>query len=157
MKLGFVTLRFGIVVSRFNHIVTDKLLEGALEVLRQQGSGEEKVEIIKVPGCFEIPLAARQMIRTKRFDALICLGAVIRGETEHHKLVSEAVSQGIQKLSQEFEIPIGFGVVTAETMEQAINRAGGKAGNRGSEAALAAIEMVNVLRTLKNGTLKEDM
>ncbi len=142
-------LKFGVIVSRFNQFVTDQLLSGALDTLKRHGVLEEHIEVIKIPGCFEMPVAAKKMIRRGYFDALVCLGAVIRGETSHYDLVSQECARGLNGLSQEFEIPIGFGVVTAETMEQAINRAGGKAGNKGAEAALVALEMASLFQNFK--------
>ncbi len=142
-------LKVGIIVSRFNQFVTDQLLSGALDTLKRHGVLEEHMEVIKIPGCFEMPVAVKKMIRRGHFDALVCLGAVIRGETTHYDLVSQECARGIGQLSQEFEIPIGFGVLTTETIEQAINRAGGKAGNKGSEAALAALEMASLFQHFK--------
>ena len=145
------SLKLGVIVARFNHFVTDLLLSGALDTLKRHGVLEEHIEIVKIPGCFEMPVVAKKMIRRGCFDALVCLGAIIRGETSHYDLVSEECARGLNTLSQEFEIPIGFGVVTAENMEQAINRAGGKSGNKGSEAALAALEMASLFREFKKG------
>ena len=145
------SLKLGVIVSRFNHFVTDPLLSGALDTLKRHGVLEEHIEVVKIPGCFEMPVVAKKMIRRGCFDALVCLGAIIRGETSHYDLVSEECARGLNTLSQEFEIPIGFGVVTAENMEQAINRAGGKSGNKGSEAALAALEMASLFREFKKG------
>ena len=145
------SLKLAVIVARFNHFVTDLLLSGALDTLKRHGVLEEHIEIVKIPGCFEMPVVAKKMIRRGCFDALVCLGAIIRGETSHYDLVSEECARGLNTLSQEFEIPIGFGVVTAENMEQAINRAGGKSGNKGSEAALAALEMASLFQELKKG------
>lgn len=142
-------LKLGVIVARFNHFVTDQLLSGSLDTLKRHGVLEENIEVIKIPGCFEMPVAAKKMIRRGCFDALVCLGAIIRGETSHYDLVSQECARGLGCLSQEFEIPIGFGIVTAENMEQAINRAGGKSGNKGSEAALAALEMASLFREFK--------
>ena len=142
-------LKVGVIVSRFNHFVTDQLLSGALESLKRHGVLEEHIEVVKIPGCFEMPVAAKKMIRRGCFDALVCLGAIIRGETSHYDLVSKACARGLNQLSQEFEIPIGFGVLTTENMEQAIHRAGGKFGNKGSEAALAALEMASLFLEFK--------
>lgn len=144
-------LKLGVIVARFNHFITNQLLSGALDTLKRHGVLEEHIEVVKIPGCFEMPVAAKKMIRRGYFDALVCLGAIIRGETTHYDLVSEECARGLNTLSQEFEMPIGFGVVTAENMEQAMNRAGGKEGNKGSEAALAALEMVSLFLELKKG------
>lgn len=135
-------MKFGIIVSRFNHSITDQLLEGALETLKQNDITQDQIQVIKIPGCFEMPLAAKKMAKSKSFDALICLGAVIRGETSHYDIVCQQSAQGIREVSQEFEIPIGFGVLTCENMEQALDRSGGKYGNKGVEAAQAALDMV---------------
>jgi len=142
-------LKVGIIVSRFNHFVTDQLLSGALDTLKRHGVLEEHIEVVKIPGCFEMPVTAKKMIRRGSCDAWVCLGAIIRGETSHYDLVSGECARGIRELSQEFETPIGFGVVTAENIEQAMNRAGGKAGNKGSEAALAALEMASLFQQFK--------
>ena len=138
-------MKIGVIVSQFNRSVTDKLLEGTLETLRRQDIAPTHIEVIKVPGCFELPLAAKKMAGLKRFDALVCLGTVIRGETSHYDLVCREAAQGIREVSQEFELPIGFGVLTCENLEQALNRAGGKYGNKGIEAAQAALDMVKLL------------
>ncbi|MBI3019167.1 MAG: 6,7-dimethyl-8-ribityllumazine synthase [Deltaproteobacteria bacterium] len=149
VKISGENLKLGVIVSRFNHFVTDSLLSGALDTLKRHGVLEEHIEVVKIPGCFEMPVTAKKMIRRGCFDALVCLGAIIRGETSHYDLVSKACARGLGCLSQEFEIPIGFGVVTAENMEQALNRAGGKSGNKGSEAALAALEMASLFQEFK--------
>lgn len=147
--LNAAGLRFGIIVSRWNSLVTNALLDGALRILEHHGADQNQMEVIRVPGCFEIPLAAKLLARQNSFDALVCLGAVVRGETTHYEYIASEVSSGIQKVSQEFNLPIGFGIVTTETMDQALQRAGGKAGNKGEEAALAAIEMANLIRCFK--------
>lgn len=139
-------LRFGIVVSRTNDFITSRLLEGALDALRRHGADEEGVVVLKVPGCFEIPLAAQKLALSRQFDAVICLGAVIRGDTPHWEYISAEVTKGIAQVSLNTGMPVTFGVLTTDTLEQAIDRAGVKAGNKGSEAALAAIEMANLLR-----------
>jgi 6,7-dimethyl-8-ribityllumazine synthase len=152
-RLNAAGLRFGIIVSRWNSLVTNALLDGALRILEHHGGDQNQMEVIRVPGCFEIPLAAKLLARQNSFDALICLGAVVRGETTHHEHIAREVSSGIQKISQEFNLPIGFGILTTETMDQALERAaksiGGKAGNKGEEAALAAVEMANLIRCFK--------
>ncbi len=137
-------LSFGIVVSRFNEFVTGKLLEGALDALTRHEVEEDDVEVIWAPGCFEIPVLASRLAHAGRFDAIICLGAIIRGETPHFELISTQVTREISSLSQREKIPIIFGVVTADSLEQAIERAGTKAGNRGWNAAISAMEMVSL-------------
>ncbi len=137
--------RFGVVVGRFNSFVVESLLEGALDTLKRHGAKEKDIEIVRVPGAFEIPLAAKRMAATKRFDAVIALGAVIRGGTPHFEYVAGECTKGLASVMMEFDIPVAFGVLTVDTIEQAIERAGTKAGNKGVEATLSAIEMVNVL------------
>ena len=141
-------LRFGIVVSRFNDFITGKLLEGALDALIRHGADGGDIEIAKVPGAFEIPITAHRMAKAKKYDAVICLGAVIRGATPHFDYVAAEVSKGIAHASLDTGIPIAFGVITADTIEQAVERAGTKAGNKGWDAALSAIEMSRVLKKL---------
>ena len=141
-------LKFGIVVSRFNEFITKKLLEGAQDALRRHGVNEEDVEITWVPGSFEIPLVAKKLAQTKRYDAVICLGAVVRGGTPHFEYIAAEVTKGIAKVGLDTELPVIYGVITADTLEQAIERAGTKMGNRGFEAAVNAIEMANLLRSL---------
>ncbi|MBW2056886.1 MAG: 6,7-dimethyl-8-ribityllumazine synthase [Deltaproteobacteria bacterium] len=144
--LGAKGLRFGIVVSRYNGFITDRLLEGALDGLTRNGAKEEDINIWKVPGSFEIPLAAKKMAGTGRYDAIICLGAVLRGSTPHYNYIATEVTKGIAAVSLQSEVPISFGVITADTLEQAIERAGSKMGNKGYEAAVSAIEMTNLLK-----------
>jgi len=141
-------LQFAVVVSRFNHFITDKLFEGALDVLRRSGAEEEAVTVVKVPGSFEIPLAAQSLARSGKYDAVVCLGTVIRGETKHFDLVAQEVAKGIASVSLESGVPVAFGVVTAENIEQAIERAGTKSGNKGGEAARVAVEMANLMKEL---------
>ena len=148
-KLIASGLRFAIVVSRFNSFITERLLEGALDCLKRHGCREEDVEIFKTPGSFEIPLVAKKLAKSSKFDAVIALGAVIRGETPHFDYVAAEVSKGIANASLETEKPIAFGILTTDTVEQAIDRAGAKAGNKGWEAALSAIEMANLLKDLE--------
>ncbi|WP_297564987.1 6,7-dimethyl-8-ribityllumazine synthase [uncultured Arcanobacterium sp.] len=136
--------KFGIVVSRFNDFITARLLEGALDGLRRHGVAEADVEIAWVPGAFEIPLLAKKMAESGKYDAVICLGAVIRGSTSHYDYVCNEAAKGIAQVSMESGIPVMFGVVTTDTIAQAIERAGTKAGNKGYDAALGAIEMVNI-------------
>lgn len=140
--------KIAIVVSRFNEFITSKLLDGALDALKRHGLKEENIEIAYVPGAFEIPLVAKQLAKYK-YDAIICLGAVIRGNTSHYDYVCNEVSKGIASVSLEMELPVIFGVLTTENIEQAIERAGTKAGNKGFEAANSAIEMISLMKTLK--------
>jgi len=140
--------KFALVVSRFNDFITAKLLSGALDALVRSGAADEDIEVVKVPGAFEIPLVAKKMANTERFDAVICLGAVIRGSTPHFDYVSAEVSKGIAMAGMESEIPIIFGVITTDTIEQAIERAGTKAGNKGWSAAIAAVEMANLFELI---------
>ena len=144
-KLIAEAKKFAIVVSRFNDFITEKLLNGALDALIRSGAADNDIEVIKVPGSFEIPLVAKKIAQTNRFNAIICLGAVIRGSTPHFDYVAAEVSKGIASVSLESEIPIIFGVITTDTIEQAIERAGSKAGNKGWSAAMAAVEMANLI------------
>ena len=138
----------GIVVGRFNEFIGSKLLSGALDTLRRHGADEADVSVAWVPGAFEIPLTAKKMAKSGKYDAVICLGAVIRGATAHFEYVSAEVSKGIAAVGLDSEIPVIFGVLTVDSIEQAIERAGTKAGNKGSEAAASAIEMVNLLKEI---------
>ena len=140
--------KFAIVVSRFNDFITEKLLSGALDALVRSGAEDSDIEVVKVPGSFEIPLVAKKMAKKKGLGAIICLGAVIRGATPHFDYISAEVSKGIAQVSLESEVPIIFGVITTDTIEQAIERAGTKAGNKGWSAAMAAIEMANLLEVV---------
>jgi 6,7-dimethyl-8-ribityllumazine synthase len=142
-------LRFGIVVSRFNDFITKELLAGCLQTLRRHGADNDGIEVMWCPGSFEIPLVAKQAALTNRFDAVICLGAVIRGATTHFDFVAGQAASGVASVSLETNVPTIFGVITTETIEQAIERAGTKLGNKGSEAAAAAIEMANLLAAMK--------
>ncbi len=141
-------LKFGIVVSRFNEFITNKLLEGAQDALLRHDVSLEDIDIAWVPGAFEIPLVARELAQTKRYNAIICLGAVIRGATPHFEYVAAEVSKGVAKVGLETGLPVIYGVITADTLEQAIERAGTKAGNRGFDAATDAIEMANLLKNM---------
>jgi 6,7-dimethyl-8-ribityllumazine synthase len=141
-------LKFAIVASRFNDFITAKLLDGAMDGLTRHGASESDIEIVKVPGSFEIPLVARMLAQTKKYNALICLGAVIRGATPHFEYVSAEVSKGVASVSMETGLPVIFGVLTTDTIEQAIERAGTKSGNKGWDAALSAIEMANLMRQI---------
>lgn len=140
--------KFGIVVGRFNEFIGSKLLGGALDTLKRHGVEEANIDIAWVPGAFEIPLIAKKMAKSQKYDAVICLGAVIRGATPHFDYVSGEVTKGVAQASLETEVPVIFGVLTVDTIEQAIERAGTKAGNKGSDAALTAIEMANLLKTM---------
>ncbi|MBW1607183.1 MAG: 6,7-dimethyl-8-ribityllumazine synthase [Deltaproteobacteria bacterium] len=140
--------KFGLIVSRFNDFITERLFEGALDGLLRSGARDEDIEVVKVPGAFEIPLMAKKMAATDRYHAIICLGAVIRGATPHFDLVSAEVSKGIAMVSLESEVPVIFGIVTTDTIEQAIERAGTKAGNKGWDAAITAIEMANLIEVV---------
>ena len=141
-------LKFGIIAGRFNEFIGGKLIQGALDALKRHGVKEEEIELAWVPGAFEIPLIAKKMAASKKYDAVICLGAVIRGSTPHFDYVSSEVSKGIAHASLETGIPVIFGVLTTDTIEQAIERAGTKAGNKGYDAAVTAIEMANLLRII---------
>jgi 6,7-dimethyl-8-ribityllumazine synthase len=139
-------LKIGIIVSRFNHFVTEKLLDGALDGFKSHGGAEDDLTVVRVPGAFEIPLAVERMAATGRYDALVCLGAVIRGDTPHFDYVCEAVTRGIGDAVRTYKIPIGFGVLTTDNVQQAMDRAGSKDANKGYEAVLTALEMIHVIR-----------
>ncbi len=141
-------LRFGLIVARFNDFVVESLVRGALDALKRHGAGEKQIEMVRVPGAFDIPIVARKLALSRRYEALIALGAVIRGQTPHFDYVAGECAGGIARIALESGIPIAFGVLTTDTVEQAVDRAGGKAGNKGADAALAAIEMANLLRRL---------
>ncbi len=145
-KLDATKIKFAIVVSRFNEIVSDRLLEGALDCLERHGADEKDITIYKVPGSFEIPLFANTIAHAKNIDAIICLGTLIRGETPHFEYLSAEVAKGVATVGLESGLPVIFGVLTADTLEQAMERAGSKAGNKGWMAALSAIEMANLYR-----------
>jgi 6,7-dimethyl-8-ribityllumazine synthase len=141
--------RFGIVLSRFNSFIGERLLEGALDALVRHGADPGNIEVVRVPGAFEMPLALKGMAQAKKYDALIAVGCVIRGGTPHFEYVAGECTKGVAQVMQEFDVPIAFGVLTVDTIEQAVERAGTKAGNKGVEAALSAVEMVNVLKKLR--------
>ena len=141
--------RIALLVSRFNGFVVDSLLSGALDTLKRHGADERDLQIVRVPGAFEMPIAAQRLAASKRFDALIALGAVIRGGTPHFEYVAGECTRGLSAVSLKHDIPIAFGVLTVDTIEQAIERAGTKAGNKGAEAALSTIEMISLLRALE--------
>lgn len=142
-------LTFGIVVGRFNEFISGRLLEGALDALRRHGAEEDRITVVKVPGAFEIPLAAKRLASVGQSDAIICLGAVIRGATPHFDYIAAEVSKGIAAAAMETGVPIAFGVLTTDSIEQAVERAGTKGGNKGFDAACSAIEMANLFRELK--------
>ncbi|MGD0625211.1 MAG: 6,7-dimethyl-8-ribityllumazine synthase [Thermodesulfobacteriota bacterium] len=148
-KLNAKGLKFGIVVSRFNDFVSERLLSGALDLLNRNGADEGDIEILKVPGAFEIPQVARKMALAKKYDAVICLGAIIRGATPHFDYIAAEVSKGIAMIGLESEVPVTFGILTTDNLEQAIERAGSKGGNKGWDAALSAVEMANLYREMK--------
>jgi len=141
-------LKFGLVISRFNEFITNKLLEGALDALKRHGVDENDIEVALVPGSFEIPLIAKRLAQSKRYDAVICLGTVVRGGTPHFDYIATEVTKGIAQVGLETGLPVVFGVITADTLEQAIERAGTKMGNMGFDAAKNAIEMANLLRSI---------
>jgi len=147
-KLDAKGFKFGLVVSRFNNFLTDKLVEGALDCLVRHGATETQQTVAYVPGALEIPAAASRLAKSGKFDAVICLGAVVRGDTPHFDYVAAESAKGISRLGLDHKIPVIYGVITADTLEQAIERAGTKAGNKGWDAALAAIEMVNLYQAI---------
>jgi len=142
--------KFGIIVGRFNEFIGSKLLDGCLDALKRHGASEENIEIAWTPGAFEIPLVAKKMAKSKKYDAIICLGAVIRGSTPHFDYVSAEVTKGIAHVMLETEMPVIFGILTTDSIEQAIERAGTKSGNKGFDVAVTAIEMVNLLKTIES-------
>jgi 6,7-dimethyl-8-ribityllumazine synthase len=147
-KLSAAGLRFAVIVSRFNDFISSRLVDGAMDALIRHGADEKEVTLLKVPGAFEIPLAAKKIAESGKYDAVVCLGAVIRGATTHFEYVAAEVSKGIAAVALESNIPVTFGVLTTDNLEQAIERAGSKAGNKGYEAAVAAVEMANLFREL---------
>jgi 6,7-dimethyl-8-ribityllumazine synthase len=141
--------KFCIIVSRFNDFITERLLEGAIDAISRSGGRKEDIEVLRVPGSFEIPLVAKRAAQSKKYDAIICVGAVIRGETPHFDYVASEVTKGIAQLNLEFSIPVTYGVLTTDNTEQAIERAGNKAGNKGFDAARSAIELLNLFKESK--------
>lgn len=141
-------LKIGIVISRFNKMITERLLSGALDTLERHGILQDDITVVRVPGSFEIPVAAQRLAQTGKFDAIVCLGAVIRGETPHFNYISSQVSRGIGEVALKYDLPVTFGVITADTVEQAVNRSGTKQGNKGAEAAISAVEMANLFKEL---------
>jgi len=149
-KLNAEGLKVGIIVGRFNSFIGERLLEGALDALIRHGADDSQITVARVPGAFEIPLAAQKMAQSGKYDALICLGAVIRGSTPHFDYVASEVSKGIAHVSLQTGVPVAFGVLTTDTIEQAIERAGTKAGNKGFDAAMTVIETVNLFKEIDN-------
>ena len=141
--------RFAVLASRFNEFVVDALVKGAVDALRRHGAAEKQVEIVRVPGAYDMPLVARKLAQSRRYDAILAVGAVIRGQTAHFDYVAGECASGLARVSAETGVPVAFGVLTTETAEQAMDRAGGKAGNKGAEAAASAIELVSLLRRLE--------
>ena len=148
-QLSAAGLRFAIIVSRFNSFITERLLGGAMDALQRTGADPGQVDVVKVPGSWEVPLVAGELARQKRYDAIICLSAVIRGETPHFDYVAGEAAKGIAQASASSGIPVAFGVLTTNTLEQAIDRAGAKGGNKGFDAAMTAIEMANLMKQLR--------
>lgn len=143
-------VRVAIVVSRFNDLVTDRLLGGAVDTFRRHGLAEDRITVVRVPGAFELPLPAKRLADSGQFAAVVCLGAVIQGETSHHEYINHPMASAIMQASLDSGVAVTFGVLTCQSMEQALDRAGGKAGNKGIEASLAAIEMINLLALMKS-------
>ncbi len=149
-QLSAAGLKFAIIVSRFNSIICQRLLDGALDALNRTGAAENDIEIVKVPGSWELPVVAAELAAGKRHDAIICLSALVRGDTPHFDYIAAETAKGLGQISLQAGIPIAFGVLTTNTLEQAIDRAGAKSGNKGFDAAMTAVEMGNLLRTLRN-------
>jgi 6,7-dimethyl-8-ribityllumazine synthase len=145
-------LKFAILVTRFNSLISDRLLAGALDALARTGCQEKDIAIVKAPGSWELPVLARQLAKQKKYDAIICLGAVIRGDTPHFDYIAAEASKGLAQTAMEFGLPVSFGVLTCETLEQALERAGAKSGNKGFDAAMSAVEMGNLMRQLRGGS-----
>lgn len=156
-KLSAADARFGIVVSRFNSFITSQLLDGAVSTLVRHGALDQNITVVHVPGAYEIPLAAQELARAGNVDAVIAIGAVIRGATSHYDLVAGECAKGVSRVSLEESIPVIFGVITTENIEQAIERAGTKAGNKGADAAIAAIEMIGVVREIRGGEVSRSI
>jgi 6,7-dimethyl-8-ribityllumazine synthase len=151
-QLSAAGLRFAVIVSRFNSFITERLYQGAMDALTRTGANPDMVDLIRVPGSWEVPLVAAEVARQHRYDAVICLACVIRGETPHFDYVAGEAAKGIAHASSETGVPVAFGVLTTNTLEQAIDRAGAKGGNKGFDAAMTAIEMATLLRTLRQAT-----
>jgi 6,7-dimethyl-8-ribityllumazine synthase len=150
--LSAAGLRFAIVVSRFNSFITERLLGGAMDALQRHGAADDLIDLVRVPGSWEVPLAAGELARQHRYDAVICLACVIRGETPHFDFIAAEAAKGVAHAAAETGVPVAFGVLTTNTLEQAIDRAGAKSGNKGFDAAMTAIEMANLLRALRQVT-----
>lgn len=150
--LDATELKFAILVSRFNSFITERLLDGARDTLLRHGCAENAIDLVRVPGAWEMPVAAAELARQKRHDALICVGCVIRGETPHFDYVAGEAAKGLGHVASQHGVPVAFGILTTNTLEQAIDRAGAKSGNKGSDAALSAIEMANLMRRLRAGS-----
>ena len=148
-QLSAAGLRFAIIVSRFNSFITERLLGGAMDAIARSGGSADQVDLVKVPGSWEMPMVAGELARQKKYDAIICLGAVIRGETPHFDYVAAEAAKGIAHVSAATGVPVAFGVLTTNTLEQAIDRAGAKSGNKGFDAAMTAIEMAHLMRVLR--------
>jgi 6,7-dimethyl-8-ribityllumazine synthase len=155
-ELNAAGLRFGIVVSQFNNFITDRLLAGALDALERSGAGEKQIEIVRVPGSFEIPIIAKKLAATNRFDSIVCIGCILRGETSHYDVVVSETARGIQLAQLDSGVPLIFCVLTCDTLEQAINRAGLKSGNKGYESGLAAVEMAYLSRKLSKNSARSE-
>jgi len=153
-ELTAAGLRFAVVASRFNAFVTDRLLDGALDALHRAGAGEETVDVVRVPGAFEIPVAAKHLAQTGRYDAIVCLGTIMRGETSHFEHISTEASKGVAAAALASGVPMSFGILTVENLEQAVDRAGLKSGNKGFESAMTAIEMANLLKKVNDLSAK---
>jgi len=151
-QLSAAGLKFAVVVSRFNSFITERLLAGAMDALTRTGASPDLIDVIKVPGSWEVPMVAGELARQHRYDALICLSAVIRGETPHFDYVAAEAAKGVAHVAAETGVPVAFGVLTTNTLEQAIDRAGAKGGNKGFDAAMTAVEMANLMRTLRQAT-----
>lgn len=143
-------LRFAIAATRFNHFIVDQLVLGATDILRRHGASDKQMEIVKVPGAYDLPLVVKKLAESRRYDAIVALGAVIRGDTAHFDYVAGQCAAGLARVSQDTGIPVAFGVLTTDTVEQAMHRAGTKAGNKGADAALCALELANLLRRLES-------
>lgn len=147
-ELNAANQTFAVVVSRFNDLITRRLVDGAVDLIVRLGGQSDRIDVVWVPGAFEIPLAAGSLAKSGRYSAVICLGAVIQGSTTHHEYINSQVAAGIMSVTRETGVPVTFGVLTCESMDQALDRAGGKVGNKGAEAAEAAVEMVNLLKKI---------
>lgn len=148
-ELKAADFKFGIVISRFNEFINSKLLDGALDYLKRAGASEKNISVVRVPGAFEIPMAVKALLSSKKYDAVICLGTLIRGETNHFDLLSNQVTKLVSELSINYDVPVSYGIITAESIEQAISRAGTKMGNKGFDAAMSAVEMASLYAKIK--------